>query len=59
MLQALADDLANPPTLLGSPSPFRFRPLTHTHNRFSLDKRLDDLIGEARQSSGLFALSRL
>ena len=30
--------------------------LTDTHNRFSLDKRLDTLIGEARQSAGMFGL---
>ena len=33
-----------------------FDQLTDTHNRFSLDTRLDALIGEARQSAGLFGL---
>ena len=30
--------------------------LTDLHNRFSLDKRLDDLIDQARQSAGIFGL---
>lgn len=30
--------------------------LTDTHNRFSLDRRLDALIGKVRQSAGIFGL---